>query len=55
MLVLVVVTSVLGPVLTEVFGKRMVIAEADALAKKSADVKRHALVVIPNGVPHLLD
>jgi Kef-type K+ transport system membrane component KefB len=54
-LVLVVVTSVLGPVLTEVFGKRMAIAEADALTKKTADVKRRALVAIPNGVPHLLD
>jgi Kef-type K+ transport system membrane component KefB len=47
-LVLVVVTSVLGPILTEVIGKRMAshaVAD-DAYAKKLADVKRQELVAV---------
>jgi Kef-type K+ transport system membrane component KefB len=56
-LVLVVVTSVLGPILTEVIGKRMAAPAAtdDAYAKKLADVKRQELIAATDPVPHLLD
>ena len=44
-LVLVVVTSVLGPVLTEHFGRQR-LAEQEAAAKKAASVQEEAKLVV---------
>jgi Na+:H+ antiporter len=54
-LVLVVVTSVLGPVLTEVFGKRLAATAAGTPAKKPVGVNGEVLVAAPDQYAHLLD